>query len=125
MSNSFRPVLLAVRRKGTTLAVRLHAFENTSFASWWHSLHLSEHSNIEFRIVLLHIAGPVLVSEFVDHGRDACGISDRNSLKFCLRIACINPNGGVLEHVLVPLCIRPLHWQQVKLVALQYEPDGD
>ena len=37
----------------------------------------------------------------------------------------IDPESTGSEHVLVPLRLRALHWQQVQLLAFQHEPDGN
>lgn len=40
------------------------------------SADLGDDGNIELRVVLLHVAGPVLVAEFFDHRRDLFDIGD-------------------------------------------------
>src|SRR5271165_1431986 len=88
-------------------------------------VHLNQNRNVELGIVLLHVAGPILLAEFLHHRRDPFGISNSNGLKFSICAARIDPNFRVLEHVLVPLRIRPLHRQEVKRRVLEYEPDRD
>jgi len=75
----------------------------------------SHKRHIEFRVVLLHVLRPVLFAELLNHRFDGFGVSDGDGLKLCLRAPRINPNRRVVEHVLVPLLVRTLHWQQIKL----------
>ena len=65
--------------------------------------HLGDDGNVELGIVLLHVVGAVLGAEFLDHGRDMFGVSDRSCLDFSFCAARIDANGRVLEDVFVPL----------------------
>src|SRR5690349_22122521 len=82
----------------------------------WRSLHLGKDGHIELCVVLLYVAGPVLFAEFLDHRRHLFGISQRNSFACALCASSIDSNRRVLQRVLVPLCIRSGHWQQIKLL---------
>ena len=64
---------------------------------------LGDDGNVELGIVLLHVVGAVLGAEFLDHGRDMFGVSDRSCLDFSFCAARIDVNGRVLEDVFVPL----------------------
>jgi len=70
------------------------------------------------RKVLLYVPGTVRPSEFLDHGFDSVGTSHRRGSERCVHPSGINPNRRVLEHVLVPLRLRTLHWQNVELISL-------
>src|SRR6266849_8040119 len=87
------------------------------------SPHPSDNGNVELGIVLLHIAGPVLGAEFLDHRRDLFGVRNRNGIEFSFSVARGDPDRRVLEHVLIPLCVRASHRQQIQLVVVKYEPD--
>src|ERR1700688_1926726 len=80
---------------------------------------------IEFRIVFLHVRSAVLLPKLLDHGIHSFGIGDGFCPEFRLRVPRINPDRRVLEHVLVPLRLRALHWQEVDLFPFQHEPDWD
>src|SRR5580692_218325 len=56
-----------------------------------------------------HIVGPVLGAKFIDHGCHLFAVGDGNGLKFSLCASSLDMKRGVLEHILVPLCIRPLY----------------
>ncbi|MFZ0288193.1 MAG: hypothetical protein WBV26_11825 [Candidatus Sulfotelmatobacter sp.] len=68
--------------------------------------------------MLLYVPGTVRPSEFLDHGFDSVGTSHGRGSERCVHPSGINPNRRVLEHVLVPLRLRTLHWQNVELISL-------
>src|ERR1700687_2630962 len=78
-------------------------------AGSWRLLQVRDDGYVEFRIVLFHVAGTVLGAEFLDHGRDLFGVSDGNRSEFGCVAARIDSERRVLEHILVPLCVRPAH----------------
>jgi hypothetical protein len=57
------------------------------------SLHVGEDGDVEFRIVLLHVAGTVLGAEFFDDGRDLRGGGDRSNLEFSLCATGLDSDG--------------------------------
>src|SRR5215831_1776932 len=84
----------------------------------------NENANVELRIVLLHVADSVLLAEFLHYCGHLFGVRDRNSFELTLCAPRIDPDIRILEHVFVPLRIRPLHRQQVKVLPFQHKPDG-
>jgi hypothetical protein len=83
------------------------------------SLNLDDNGNVELRIVLLDIACAVFGAEFLDYGCDLPRVSDRNGFDLGLFVARTDPHRGVRENVLVPLGVRALHGQEVKVIVIQ------
>jgi len=57
----------------------------TILPHFWPSAWLRLHGDVEFRVILLHIAGAVLVAEFLGYRGDLFRIGDRNSFDFSFR----------------------------------------
>src|SRR5579862_411921 len=87
------------------------------------SMYVDEDCDIELCIVLLHVVGSIFVAEFLDHGRHLLCVGERNGVELTALAAGIDAHLRVLEYVLVPLRIRALHRQQVKLVFVEHKPD--
>src|SRR5580692_2834154 len=79
------PASLFACRKDTVLPMLLMPSRIPLLRSLGRSLHLGENGDVELRIVLLHVASPVLAAEFLDHGRHLCRVGYRNGLElsFC------------------------------------------
>jgi hypothetical protein len=90
-----------------------------------YSRQVGEEGDVEFGIVLFHVAGAVLGAEFFDHGRHLFGVRDRSDLPISLCATGRDLDGRVLLHVLVPLCIGAGDGQEVELVVFRDEPDWD
>src|SRR6266403_3993384 len=89
------------------------------------SMQVDEDGDVKFGIVLLYVTGTVLGAEFLDDRGDLFGVLDRSNLQFGLCATGLDLDGRVLEHILVPLCIRAGHGQEVELVVFRDEPDWD
>ena len=75
---------------------------------------MSKDGNVQLGIVFLHITRSILGTEFLNHRRNLALIRDRNTLEISLLHHRVDPNGRVLEQVLVPLCVRASHRQKAK-----------
>src|SRR5256712_11084380 len=80
-------------------------------------------ADVELRIVLLHLAGTVLGSELLGDAGPLGGISDRDRPGAVLASLRRQTDRRRLQHVLVPVAVRSLHWKQVERLGLLDKPD--
>src|ERR1035438_1970211 len=120
------PYTTLFRSREPSLGSMLGADESKVNAGWnFSSGQFHQNSNIEFRIILLHVARAVLFAELLDHRLHRVGFGDRLRSELCLRASRINPNRRILQDVLIPLRPRAVHGQKIQTLAFQHEPDRD
>ena len=89
------------------------------------STHFHHNRDIEFRIILLRVPSPVLLSKFLHHRLHSLGSGNWHRPEFRFHASRIDANLPVPEHVPVSLRVGAPHWQQVQRLAFRHEPDRD
>ncbi len=90
---------------------KVNVWQNVASDQFNHNRH------IEFRVVLLHVLRPVLLSELLHHRFRRFCIRDGNGSEFRFHAPRINSNRRIIEHVPVPLGVGALHGQEVQVFA--------
>src|SRR5581483_2029748 len=86
------------------------------------SFQRNQHGDLELRIVFFHVAGSVLLAEFLGDGGDFRRVRNRDGLEFGLRAACFYFYPGIFDHVLIPLRLGSGDRQQIKIIPVKDEP---